>query len=204
MQNKMQKKALQRRNQLLKATFKAVADKGFDSVTLQDIADYAELSKGVTNYYFKNKEEIFYNLFIWITERIYQNERIAVDNEVGALSKLKAYVNAAFSNPQKNKEFFRVYLEFLSQANYNPGFREINLQFYKNCWSIGEEIVILGQSEGIFGDVDIEKAKITIRSLIDGSLIQWLMRDIDELHEFYKDTCYSAIVLFLTNKERPS
>jgi AcrR family transcriptional regulator len=197
----MKEKAVERRNLLLGATFKAIVDKGFDSVTLQDIADYSGVSKGVTSYYFKNKEDVFYHLFIWITERIYQNEKAAVDASAGALDKLKAYVNVAFLSPKKNKEFFKVYLEFLAYATRNQSFREINQQFYQNCWKIGREIVTLGQKEStISSSIDVEKAAVTIRSLIDGCLIQWSMRDQDELHEYYRNSCYEAIASYLTNE----
>lgn len=197
----MQRRANERRNQILRATFKAIAKKGFGSVTLQDIADFSGVSKGVTNYYFKNKEDVFYYLFSWITERIYENERTAVDASSGALNKLKAYVNAAFASPKKNKEFYRVYLEFLAHANHNERYRDINYQFYQNCWGIGKEIVVCGKEEGIFYVVDHEKAAVTIRAMIDGSLIQWLMRNHDELHEYYRNTCFEAIANYLTNAE---
>jgi TetR/AcrR family fatty acid metabolism transcriptional regulator len=50
----MKKKAEERREQILRAAFQAVSDKGYEAVTLQDIADYSGVCKGVTNYYFKN------------------------------------------------------------------------------------------------------------------------------------------------------
>jgi len=197
----LNQKAIDRRNLLLGATFKAVVDKGFDTVTLQDIADYSGVSKGVTNYYFKNKEDVFYHLFIWITDRIYQNEHAAVAASSGALNKLKAYVNAAFPSVKKNKEFFRVYLEFLAYATHNQPFRDINFRFYQNCWKIGRSIVTVGQEEGLFSkDIDVDQAAATIRSLIDGCLIQWLMRGQDELHEYYRNACYEAIANFLSNQ----
>ncbi|MDF2679917.1 MAG: transcriptional regulator [Brevibacillus sp.] len=199
-----QKRATERRNQILRATFKAIAKKGFNSVTLQDIADYSGVSKGVTNYYFKNKEDVFYYLFSWITERIYQNERMAVETCSGAVNKLKAYVNAAFASPKKNKEFYRVYLEFLAQANHSDRYRDVNYQFYQNCWGIGKDIVLAGKEEGIFNVQDEERAAVTIRAMIDGSLIQWLMRNQDELHDYYRITCFEAIVNDLSNKDRQS
>ncbi|MFM1655764.1 hypothetical protein ACI7RC_27240 [Brevibacillus sp. B_LB10_24] len=39
----------------------------------------------------------------------------------------------------------------------------------------------------------------TIRAMIDGCLIQWLMRNHEELHEFYRNTCFEAIANYLTN-----
>ncbi|MBT2739047.1 TetR/AcrR family transcriptional regulator [Bacillus sp. ISL-7] len=195
----MSNRAEKRRKQILLAAFQAVYEKGYDSVTLQDIADYAEVSKGVTSYYFANKEDVFYHLLEWITAKIYQNEHKAINEEKTALGKLRAYVNAAFLSPNENRKFYRVYLEFLAKANHNDQFRKINDQFYENCWSIGREIIQLGQKEETFANVDINKAAYVIRALIDGSLIQWLMRNNDELHKFYRDNCFETISSYLTN-----
>jgi TetR/AcrR family transcriptional regulator, fatty acid metabolism regulator protein len=196
----MGKKAEERRKQILRAAFQAVSEKGFDSVTLQDIADYADVSKGVTSYYFQNKEDVFYHLLEWVTGKIYQHEYAAISKEHTALGKLRAYVYAAFASPADNRKFYRVYLEFLAQANHNDQFRKVNDQFYENCWSIGREIIELGQKEGTFSNINIEKASYAIRALIDGSLIQWLMRNNDELHAFYRDNCVETISTYLTNK----
>ncbi|MEH7148613.1 TetR family transcriptional regulator C-terminal domain-containing protein, partial [Priestia megaterium] len=84
--------------------------------------------------------------------------------------------------------------------NHNEKFRQTNEKFYENCWSIGREIIQLGQQEGIFSDVDVNKASYTIRALIDGSLIQWLMRDNDDLHDFYRDNCFETLSNYLMNK----
>ncbi|MGX9135162.1 TetR/AcrR family transcriptional regulator [Rummeliibacillus sp. JY-2-4R] len=193
-------KAEKRREQILRAAFQAVSDKGFHNVTLQDIANYAEVSKGVTSYYFQNKEDVFYHLLKWVTEKIYKKENEAISQENNAVDQLRAYVNAAFSNPGENRKFYRVYLEFLAQANNNEQFRETNIQFYENCWSIGRQIIKKGQEEGKFADMDIDQATYSIRAFIDGSLIQWLMRNDDGLHSYYRDTCFKTIYRFLTNK----
>lgn len=191
-----------RREQILKASFEAVAHKGFSEVTLQDIASYAEVSKGVTNYYFKNKEDVLSHLLYWITTKIHENEKTAINKETDAINKLKAYVNSAFASPDKNRKFYQVYLEFLAQANNNKKFRDINYLFYQNCWKLGREIVQVGQEEGVFSiKVDIEKAAISIRSIIDGCLIQWMMRNDDTLHSFYKNNCFDIIKRYLTNPE---
>lgn len=189
----------ERRKQLLKASLKAVADKGFHALTLQDIADYAGVSKGVTNYHFKNKNDVLQHLLEWVTEKIYQNENDKIKAESTALNKLRAYVDAAFSTPTQNKRFFRVYLDFLGQVRHNPQFKEINDRFYENCWSLGREIVTLGQEEGIFPVKDVDKCAIAIRALIDGCLIQWMMIERDDLHGYYKELCFQTLKLFLTN-----
>ncbi|WP_186668442.1 TetR/AcrR family transcriptional regulator [Sporosarcina sp. BP05] len=197
----MNNRAEERRKQVLRATLQAICDKGFSAVTLQDIADYADVSKGVISYYFKNKEDVFYHLLEWMTDRIFQSEYAAIQKESNAIDKMRAYVNAAFKNPEDNRIFYRVYLEFLAQVNQNERFREVNNTFYKNCWFIGSEIIQKGKSEGIFTNVEIESGSHMIRALIDGCLLQWLMRDDETLHSYYRDNCYETIITYLNNKK---
>ncbi|KSU86506.1 transcriptional regulator [Bacillus sp. VT 712] len=197
----MVKKAEQRRKQILKAAFQAASEKGYESVTLQDIADYAEVSKGVTNYYFENKADVFAHLFEWITTRIYEKEAKSIDEKETAIEKLEAYINQVFISPKENKTFYRVYLDFLAQVKNNNRYKEINQQFYKNCWSIGKNIITLGIEENVFKVDNIEQSAISIRCMIDGSLIQWLMRDDDSLHNYYRTVCYESILQILNFKK---
>lgn len=194
----MKKKAEERRKQVLKAAFQAVSNHGYDSVTLQDIADYAGVSKGVVHYYFENKENILSQLLEWITHQIYQYEYKAINEQQKSIEKLKAYIDSVFISPEKNKKFYRVYLDFLAQASRNAIYRQINHNFYQNCWKIGRDIIILGQKEGVFAaELDVDKTSKMMRSIIDGCLIQWLMCDQDDLHDFYKNSCYESILKYL-------
>lgn len=194
----MKKRALERREQILKAAFHAVADKGFEAVTLQDIADYAGVSKGVTNYYFQNKEDVFSSLLEWVTKQIYKNECEAINDQHTAMKKLEAYIHSVFISPEKNRTFYKVYLDFIAQASRNERYQQINLQFYENCWGLGREIIAVGQEEGVFSkELDTKKSAKMIRATIDGCLIQWLMCNQDDLHELYKKSCFETIVRFL-------
>ncbi|KPB03932.1 TetR/AcrR family transcriptional regulator [Bacillus sp. CHD6a] len=196
----MSKKAEQRRKQILKAAFQAASEKGYESVTLQDIADYANVSKGVTNYYFENKADVFAQLLEWITTRIYEKEARFVDEKETAIEKLEAYINQVFISPEENKTFYRVYLDFLAQMKNNDRYKAINQQFYENCWSIGKNIILQGVEENVFRVDNIEQTAISIRCMIDGSLIQWLMRDDDSLHHYYRTICYNSILQILHYK----
>ncbi|MGG1629685.1 TetR/AcrR family transcriptional regulator [Rossellomorea sp. NRS-1567] len=197
----MAKKAEQRRKQILKAAFQAASEKGYESVTLQDIADYADVSKGVTNYYFKNKGDVFANLFEWLTTRIYEKEAESIEEKGTAAEKLEAYLNQVFISPAENKTFYRVYLDFLSQIKNEDRYKVINQIFYENCWSIGENIITQGIKEDIFQVENIKQAAKSIRAMIDGSLIQWLMRDDDALHDYYHKMCQESIHHILNFKK---
>ncbi|MFD8306862.1 ScbR family autoregulator-binding transcription factor [Streptomyces sp. NPDC059690] len=62
-----QERAGRTRRQLLDAAAKAFAAKGFPAVTLQDIADLAEVTKGAVYFHFTNKEAVA----VAVTEEFY-------------------------------------------------------------------------------------------------------------------------------------
>ncbi|TMU87035.1 TetR/AcrR family transcriptional regulator [Bacillus sp. BHET2] len=197
----MAKKAEQRRKQILKAAFQAASEKGYESVTLQDIANYADVSKGVTNYYFKNKADVFAHLFEWITTKIYEKEAESIAEKETAIEKLEAYINQVFISPEENKSFYRVYLDFLAQVKNDQKYGEINQRFYQNCRSITEQIITQGIEENVFQVDNIEQTSVSIRCMIDGSLIQWLMKDDESLHGYYRTMCYESILRILNFKK---
>ncbi|MBN8210852.1 TetR family transcriptional regulator C-terminal domain-containing protein [Bacillus sp. NTK071] len=195
----MSRKTELRRKQIIKAAYQAVADKGYETVTLQDIANYADVSKGVPNYYFQNKEDVLAHLLEEITERIYQKEKAAVEHKTSFQEMLEAYIDAVFINPRENKKFFKVYLDFLAQATRNERYREINARFYQNCSSISQLILIRGESEGHFHNRNHDDDGKSIRSMIDGYMIQWLMTGDEKKHATYKESCLKAITTYLIN-----
>ncbi|MNP77832.1 hypothetical protein D3C76_1753400 [compost metagenome] len=59
-------------------------------------------------------------------------------------------------------------------------------------------MLTLGQKEGIFAkELSPDTTAPVIRAIIDGCLIQWLMKDDDELHAAYKEMCYEAVMKVL-------
>ena len=62
-----QERAGHTRRQLLNAAARAFADKGYPAVTLQDIADRAEVTKGAVYFHFVNKEAVA----VAVTEEFY-------------------------------------------------------------------------------------------------------------------------------------
>lgn len=193
------KKSDEKRKQILHAAFRALSERGYDAVTLQTIADHAEVSKGVVHYYFENKEAVLVELLEWLTGRISAKEQAAVAEQVTAAGKLTAYIDSAFPGPVQNRAFYRVYLDFLARASRIPVFREINQRFYDSCAGISTEILTLGQQEGLFSlELSPDKTAPVIRAMIDGCLIQWLMADNDELHPVFKEACFAAIMKVLS------
>jgi len=60
-----------RRSQILQAALDVFSEKGYEKTTMDEIAERAELSKGILYYYFQNKEDLFYELIAREAEKYY-------------------------------------------------------------------------------------------------------------------------------------
>src|ERR1041384_5971436 len=86
----------QRREELIKATYLEVAEKGYSAVTLQDIAKRAGVSKGATLYYFATKEYLFWGALEWMVEHIHERLHAAVKAVDDPVEKIKVMLDTIF------------------------------------------------------------------------------------------------------------
>jgi len=188
----------ERRLILLKAAFREVAEKGFSEVTLEDIADRAGVSKGVTLYYFESKEDLFRQLFGWLIDSIHERMRQAVDSVSDPVEKVRALVALIFPSPSKNRAFFRAYVDFCGLAARRESFRAIGERFYSGCREIDQGIVTDGMRRGEFVVRDAGEAASTVRAIFDGLMLQWLTEsDPEGTFTVYRDRCERQLLAYL-------
>ncbi len=189
----------ERRLLLLRAAFREVAEKGFSDVTLEDIAQRAGVSKGVTLYYFDSKEDLFRQLFGWLIDSIQQRMREAVAAVDDPVEKIRALVALIFPSPSKNRAFFRAYIDFCGLAARRESFRQIGERFYAGCREVDGAIVEHGMRRGAFAVRDPEEAASTLRAIFDGLMLQWLAEKEPEVcFEKYRERCERELLYYLT------
>ncbi|HKD11795.1 MAG TPA: TetR family transcriptional regulator C-terminal domain-containing protein [Thermoanaerobaculia bacterium] len=194
----------ERRLALLKAAFREVGEKGFSDVTLEDIADRAGVSKGVTLYYFDSKEDLFRSLFAWLIDSIQDRMRQAVAEEDQPVEKIRALVALIFPSPSRNRAFFRAYVDFCGLAARREAFRQVGERFYANCREIDRGIVEDGMRRGVFTVRDPAEAASTLRAIFDGLMLQWLMeRDQEATFQVYRERCERELLNYLLVKKGP-
>ncbi|MEO8430208.1 MAG: TetR/AcrR family transcriptional regulator [Acidobacteriota bacterium] len=188
----------ERRLVLLKAAFREVAERGFSSVTLEDIAVRAGVSKGVTLYYFDSKDELFRELFSWLIDSIHARMREAVAGASDPVAKIRALVALIFPSPSKNRAFFRAYVDFCGLASRHESFRRIGERFYAGCREIDRGIVEEGIRRGVFLLRDAGETASTLRAVFDGLMLQWLAEENPEAcFEAYRDRCERELLHYL-------
>ena len=91
------------REAILSAALGLFSDEGYDNVTMRKIAEEIEYSVGTIYLYFKDRDEIFFELHKMGFEEFY-NRQLAVQNVKDPLQRLTdhglAYIQFAIDQPQ--------------------------------------------------------------------------------------------------------
>jgi TetR/AcrR family transcriptional regulator, fatty acid metabolism regulator protein len=187
----------QRREELIKATYLEVAEKGYSAVTLQDIAKRAGVSKGSTLYYFATKEDLFLGALEWLVEQVHARIHAAVEQVSDPVEKVKAVISTIFANAQESRQFFLAYSDFVSIGTRNKRFHDQNAKFYHGCCGHDREIIAAGMEAGVFRQIDIEDASTMLRALIDGLMLQWFFSS-EGTFDDYRRRCERIVLDYLT------
>ena len=117
--------------------------KGKDGVRMQEIADHAGINKGLLHYYFKNKENIFKEVFLGEFNKIYGNLNVILESYDTMERKLSRiidhYYDMLWSNPNlptfimfeinKNPALVK---ELTDQSSLQDTVELLDLEFKKN------------------------------------------------------------------------
>jgi TetR/AcrR family transcriptional regulator, fatty acid metabolism regulator protein len=164
-----------RRAQLTRAAYKAVGQKGYDDFTIRDIAKEAGLSTGLVHYYFKNKEDLLLNLLKEMNSNLkyYLNKALTVLSD--PREKLLTFCDQAFDLVDKEKAYFHVLIDFWAQMNHNNRIRQANVKLFQSYRDEISAILKEGAANGLFKITDVKLTSVIIISLIQGTIIQYVI-----------------------------
>jgi TetR/AcrR family fatty acid metabolism transcriptional regulator len=92
------------------AAMRVVARKGYDHVTVQDIADEAGIAKGTVYLYFKSREDILEKTMTFSFEDFHARIRDAVEAGGSFEEGVERVVRTQLQFFEERQEFFRLYL----------------------------------------------------------------------------------------------
>jgi AcrR family transcriptional regulator len=164
-----------RRSQLTKAAYKVVGQKGYYDFTIKDIAREAGLSTGLVHYYFKNKEDLLLTLLKEMNAdlKFYLNKALSVLAD--PRDKLLAFCDQAFDLVDKEKAYFYVLIDFWAQINHNARIRQANIKLFQSYRDEIAAILKEGAASGLFINADVKLTSVIIISLIQGTIIQFII-----------------------------
>ncbi len=208
-----------RREELTAAALRCIAVKGYDRVTLDDVAKEAGFSQGIALYYFKNREALLSSAIESIWDDLIELTRSIwkIPEGVNDENKIYDHIREYYSAPEidfksiiengiktlliwfdENPHIISVAIEFWSQVPRNPtitGLKDTIQPYIRNTSAI---VFQEGMKRGVFKKRDPEVAAHTVLSVISGFALSHIITrkgdfNIMDLEKEYCDVVFSYL-----------
>lgn len=164
----------ERKEQILRAACKVIADKGFRGLRVADVAKDAGLSSGIVHYYFTNKRDLVHAAFEQNVARSFARRMAILESDEDEVAKLRALVDTYLPEGEETVESWHVWAELWVEAIHDSDLQELNDRAYGEWRRIVAGVIRDGQAAGRIGDADaVETANLLVAAL-DGLALQVL------------------------------
>jgi AcrR family transcriptional regulator len=163
--SRKQREREQRRNGLVDAAEKLFFERGYDNVTMDEIADEAEVNKALLYYYFKNKEALFFAVDLRGVRILHELYVKCSNLNVDGYTKIKSMIQNLFEFSKDYPDYFRIYRYAGTerfQMSDNEDAKEL-VDLTTGIWRLMVEAILQGMNDGtIRKDVDPVEMSIYI------------------------------------------
>ncbi|MHB1468206.1 MAG: TetR/AcrR family transcriptional regulator [Solirubrobacteraceae bacterium] len=112
-----------RREQICRAAAAVIAREGFSGTTMRLVADEAQVSTGMLNHYFANREDLLTQALVFVSERNQQRMRAAIEALPPGPRRLATLLDSALAEEVEASETWRVWINAYGAAVRLPSLR---------------------------------------------------------------------------------
>lgn len=140
---------------ILNASLKLFAEKGYHGTSINDIAKAAKISKGLTYNYFNSKREIMNAIF---QELFKEGEKFVkvMDTVEDPYEKLKLLIEFSFKYYEENEELWLLYASFIFQPSVLEEGKKLTAEFMR---------LYVEKMEEIFKDLGFQNPRMEMKYL---------------------------------------
>ncbi len=187
-------------------------EKGFKSVTVDNIAVGAELSKGSIYLYFDSKEEIYVQILITENNDFHKRMINSLQKEASASELLLDFARIYIDFFLYERELFRIFMAFMIRDNQMTLTEEQNnslLRITNDNIQIIAEIIRKGVDSGEFSSgINIRQEQNAIWGLLNGIITLYLFtaapaERANRIHAIVKDSLRIFIKGLKENQNQP-
>lgn len=159
---------------ILEAFFKLVEEKGYDSVTIQDIADEAMINRATFYSHFKDKQDLYEKIFdlaVEVFTSVLDLEQLVIGQRI-KVKQIEFLLTQIYINIRKNKKFFLTIMDGSSNELLRKKLASIIYEKYKDIFL---QLRITENDIEVPMDFIIEY----MTSIFVGTLHWWITSDTD-------------------------
>ena len=164
-----------RRNQILAAALSSIAANGHAKVTMAQICEQANMSKGGVAHYFSSKQELFIAAFEAFFARIFDQSQAIMDQHLDPEDKILSFQWLLDPENPDSTLGYPVLIDFMSLAAHDEDYRHMFSRWVRNWLDLLVDALTLGQSQGRFQRCDSESAARAISAIYQGFVLRWYL-----------------------------
>lgn len=177
----------EKKAQILEASIKVLAEKGWNKTKISDIAEAADIGKGTVYEYFRSKDEVFAASFQYFMLQVENSVAERLSSIDDPLERLLAYFYSwADIFDSDYMDYLEIVLDFWAEGIRNKeGFSSVELMdFYYNNRTVIESLLDECIAQDKIKSIDTKIVASIIIGSLDGLMIQWIMdRNVFDLKE---------------------
>lgn len=177
----------EKKTQILEASIKVLAEKGWNKTKISDIAEAADIGKGTVYEYFRSKDEVFAASFQYFMLQVENSVAERLSSIDDPLERLLAYFYSwADIFDSDYMDYLEIVLDFWAEGIRNKeGFSSVELMdFYYNNRTVIESLLDECIAQDKIKSIDTKIVASIIIGSLDGLMIQWIMdRNVFDLKE---------------------
>jgi AcrR family transcriptional regulator len=182
-----------RRESLIKAGYAEILEKGVCGTTLASVISRAGISKGGALHYFRSRDELLFAVFEWLLAQLERTLDEVATAQGSPRARLASELEVLFHSPEVNRKLYLVLLEFVAVSLHSDRFRAALAAFFERRRNQDMRIIEEGIERQEFRPVKPEDVARTLRALVDGFCLQWMIEDQTENLTAYQDRCRAVL-----------
>ena len=202
-----QREKQKRRNDIISAAEKVFFAKGYDRVTMDEIANEAEVNKALLYYYFKNKESLFFAVNLYGVQILYDLYLECSQLNADGYSKVIAMIQSLYEFSKEHPDYFRIYCytgtERFQMSDNEDAQAIVDLR--TGMWRLMVEAIIMGMNDGtIRNDLDPVEMSIYINTLAVNALnLEFTFKVVLDARKISADSFWEDLSRFIEPSLRP-
>lgn len=165
--------------QIVRETVRLIAEHGFHSVRVSDIAEACETSTAAIHYHFPGRAELLEAAVRWCMDEDTAQRAARIAEAGDAADELRQLIELQIPLSAQQRRQWRVWLDMWAEAARSTAVGRLHVDYYRQWRGTVADVIRRGVEQGVFREVEPEPAALRLTALIDGLAAQVLATSPD-------------------------
>ena len=181
----------EKKQEIYRSATQVFLDKGYNNTTLLDIAKLCKMGRSTIYQYFKNKEEIFYEVSIsFFSELVSNLDSIMLEESMSSTEKIKKMLSVfIFDSKADSQRFFQLAKVLMFLKENNSVFENKLKFFYLSVQDMFFQVVESGIYNNEIKQCDAESMSIAIFGLAQSIILHTYVDTSRDNQKYFESIC---------------